>query len=457
MIMIAGLRISWNRILPKLNKDLGMVMNKLINYPITGLVLIVFVTLFSSIILAQEPTTVKLGLVKNGAFLLSREPDTLRDNLLVHSLTGYLPTGTRVVIGDEKIVTNLSSSDDEKYYFVKSELGISGLLREDLLIHANGRRLAISIASYLIQIHQPNATLVKPTKRFKIGRYGGDYFEVTGETEAGFYDVILHRASYESTGLPATENARLKKIYVEKKQVSFLDPSNADLLTEFNKAWNTVVDINDSYFDDVLNTVKNNMGEDNLVKIKTMLGDINNLQCLVGATGDGEFGFKVFSNGFSIKLEAELKQSGIKYLFDMKKLSLDNDTKYYSSISTIKCEGLKPIRLQRFTMQEGGLSIDKRFEISLSDLEKSKSKWINTLQGQDVSTKMVRISGWEQYNQLLKELNEYAKSGTGYLSTLSEKTRLVLLNYIVSRISHFEHRDLVIQQQAQNSLATTIQ
>jgi len=432
-------------------------MNKLINYPITGLVLIVFVTLFSSIILAQEPTTVKLGLVKNGAFLLSREPDTLRDNLLVHSLTGYLPTGTRVVIGDEKIVTNLSSSDDEKYYFVKSELGISGLLREDLLIHANGRRLAISIASYLIQIHQPNATLVKPTKRFKIGRYGGDYFEVTGETEAGFYDVILHRASYESTGLPATENARLKKIYVEKKQVSFLDPSNADLLTEFNKAWNTVVDINDSYFDDVLNTVKNNMGEDNLVKIKTMLGDINNLQCLVGATGDGEFGFKVFSNGFSIKLEAELKQSGIKYLFDMKKLSLDNDTKYYSSISTIKCEGLKPIRLQRFTMQEGGLSIDKRFEISLSDLEKSKSKWINTLQGQDVSTKMVRISGWEQYNQLLKELNEYAKSGTGYLSTLSEKTRLVLLNYIVSRISHFEHRDLVIQQQAQNSLATTIQ
>jgi len=33
-------------------------------------------------------------------------------------------------------------------------------------------------------------------------------------------------------------------------------------------------------------------------------------------------------------------------------------------------------------------------------------------------------------------------------STLSEETRLVLLNYIVSRISHFEHRDLVIDQDA---------
>ena len=427
-------------------------MNKLRNISFAGYLLVVFVILFSNIALAQESGIVALGLVKNGAFLLSQEPDTLRDNLLVHSLTGYLPTGTRVVIGEEKIVTNLSSSDDEKYYFVKSELGLSGLLREDLLVHANGRRLAISIASFLIQIHQPYATLEKPTKRFKIGRYGGDYFEVTGETEAGFYDVILHRAGHESTGLPPTEKARLKKLYVENKQVSFLDPSDADLLTEFNKAWNTVVDINDSYFNDVLNTVKNNMGEDSLENIRTMLGDINNLQCLVGAKADGEFGFKVFSNGFSVKLEAELKQSGIKYLFDMKKLSIDNDTKYYSSISAIKCEGLKPIRLEKFTMQEGGLSVDKRFEISLSDLKKSKSKWINTLQGQEVSTKMVRISGWEQYNQLLKELNEYAKSGTGYLSTLSEKTRLVLLNYIVSRIGHFEHRDLVIQQHAQNTL-----
>jgi hypothetical protein len=417
-----------------------------------GYLLIELVGLFAGIAQAQDPVKVELGLVKSGAFLLSLEPDTLRDNLLVHSLTGYLPTGTRVVIGEEKIVTNLSSSDDEKYYFVKSELGLSGLLREDLLVHANGRRLAISIASFLIQVHQPSATLNKPAKRFKIGRYGGDYFEVTGESEAGFYDVVLHRASHESTGLPPTEKARLKKLYVENKQVSFLDPSDADLLTEFNKAWNTVVDINDSYFNDVLDTVKNNMGEDSLENIRTMLGDINNLQCLLAANADGEFGFKVFSNGFSVKLEAGLKQSGIKYLFDMKKLSLDNDTKYYSSISAIKCNGLKPIRLEKFTMQEGGLSINKRFEISLSDLKKSKSRWINTLQGQDVSTKMVRISGWEQYSQLLKELNEYAKSGTGYLSTLSEKSRLVLLNYIVSRISHFEHRDLVIQQHALNTL-----
>ncbi|MCZ6579523.1 MAG: hypothetical protein O6927_09320 [Gammaproteobacteria bacterium] len=423
-------------------------MIKLNIFSTPGLLLILCTIVLSSKLTADEHNPVELGLVKKGAFLLSPEPDTLRDNLLVHSLTGYLPIGTRVVIEGEKTVTNLTSSDDEKYYFVKSELGISGLLREDLLVHAKGRRLAISIASYLIPVHQPNATLEKPTKRFKIGRYGGDYFEVTGETEAGFYDVILHRANYQSTGLPATEKVRLKKLYVKNKQVSFLDPADAELLTEFNKSWNTVVDINDNYFTDVLNIVKENMGEDNLANIRALLGDINNLQCLVEAEADGEFGFKVFSNGFSIKIAAAMKQAGTKYLFDMKKLSLNNNTKYYSSISAIKCEGLKPVRLQQFTMQEGVLSTEKRFEISLSDLEQSKSKWINTLQGREVSTKMVRISGWEQYSQLIKELNEYAKSGTGYLSTLSEETRLVLLNYIVSRISHFEHRDLVIDQDA---------
>ena len=90
-------------------------MNKLRNISFAGYLLVVFVILFSNIAQAQESGIVALGLVKNGAFLLSQEPDTLRDNLLVHSLTGYLPTGTRVVIGEEKIVTNLSSSDDEKY------------------------------------------------------------------------------------------------------------------------------------------------------------------------------------------------------------------------------------------------------------------------------------------------------------------------------------------------------
>ena len=186
---------------------------------------------------SASQSDVKYGLVKQGSFLLSKKPDTLRDGRWVYSLIGYLPTGTRVIIGEKKAVTNLQTSEDEKYYFVKSELGIQGLLREDLLIPANGRKLAVSIARTSIPVSQPNATLKNNRTRFYLGRYGGNYLEITGESEKGFYDVILHRENYKSTGLPEIEKARLKKFFVEQNQVAVLDPSDPSLKKDFDAIW----------------------------------------------------------------------------------------------------------------------------------------------------------------------------------------------------------------------------
>ena len=151
-------------------------------------------------------------------------------------------------------------------------------------------------------------------------------------------------------------------------------------------------------------------------------------------------------NGFSLNLDANFKKKGLKYIFEGKKLYSTLVTKYYSGIGVVKCDGMKPKRMHSFTLQEGMYSGNKRFTIELSDLKKSKSKWITTLQGSKISTKMVRVNGWEEYSQILKELNDYAISGDGYLSEVPEKTRILLLNYIVSRIGFFEHRDLIVGQ-----------
>ena len=390
----------------------------------------------------SDQSDINFGLVKEGSFLLSEAPNILRDGIWVHSLIGYLPTGTRVIVKNKKLVTNLKTSDDETYYLVKSEMGIHGLLRDDLLIQSNGKKLAVSIASYPIQIHQPNATLDNPSKRFTLGRHGGNYLEVTGESEEGFYDVVLHRANYESTGLPETEKARLKKFYVERKQVALLDPNDSSLAREFDISWSSVTLANENIFQDVINTIKDKTAGD-FEKIKTIITDANDLQCLLDSSLDGELGFKIFSNGFSLGLDVELKKKGIKYIFETKKLSRDISAKYYSGIGIVKCDGVNPVRLQNFTIQEGLYSSDKRFSVTLSELEKSKSKWITTLQGKTIANKMVRISGWNEYNQILKELNGYAKSGDGYLSRLPDKSRLILLNYVVSQIGFFEHREFI--------------
>jgi len=407
-------------------------------------IFLVFIcVLLSGVGYAEEGENVEYGLVKQGSFLLSIKPDTLRDGLLVHSLVGYLPTGTRVIVKEKHVVTNLSTSNDETYYYVKSDLGIRGLIREDLLIQAKGRKLAVSIASYPIPIHRPNATLQTSKIKFTLGRYGGNYLEITGESTEGFYDVVLHRSNHESTNLPETEEARLKKLYVKTKQVSLLDPEDESLNSEFGVAWSSVVSIDNDYLNGLIETVRKNIDGD-FDKVKAILGDINNLQCLMDGSVNGELGFKVFSNGFSLNLDTSIKEKGVKYIFEGQRLYGKESAKYYSGIGVIKCDGLKPIRMESFTIQENMYSDSKRFSVSLADLENSKSKWISTLQDASISNKMVRISGWDEYNQLIKELNEYATRGNGYLSTLPEKARMLLLNYIVSRIGFFEHRDLII-------------
>ena len=262
--------------------------------------------LITNICFANQ-SNVNFGLVKQGSFLLNKTPNTLRDGLWVHGLIGYLPTGTRVIIKDKQDVTNLRTSDNETYYFVKSEFGIQGLLREDLLIKANGRKLAVSIASYPIQIHQSVATLQNPHKRFTLGRHGGDYLEITGESEEGFYDVILHRAIYKSIGLPETEKARLKKLYVNQNQVALLDPSEKSLKKEFDSTWSSIVGADDDSFKKIINKIKDKIGTD-FDKIKSIITNINDLQCLLCGSFNGELGYKVFSNGFSLKLDAELKK-----------------------------------------------------------------------------------------------------------------------------------------------------
>ena len=70
------------------------------------------------------------------------------------------------------------------------------------------------------------------------------------------------------------------------------------------------------------------------------------------------------------------KKKGIKCTCETKKLISNRSVKYYSGIGVIKCDGVKPIRLQNFTIQEGMYSSDKRFSITLAELENAKSLFL---------------------------------------------------------------------------------
>jgi len=414
-------------------------MNRMRRHP-SWLSLLFSLVLFSPVPgMAVGPPT--LAIVTEHAFLLSLTPDTSREGVRVHSLIGYLPTGTVISVGEDRTINNLTKGREETYYTVVSETGFSGLLRSDLFVRVNNRPVVVSTASYDIPVHQPNATLSTPRIRFHLGRFGGNYLEITGETEEGFYDVILHRAR-PTAALPPTEAGRLKKQYERLGHISIVRPESGEDLVASFPSWKDISEIENDAFASVMDKLTERTDKE-LETVKAFLGDLNNLQCVVASSANGEIGFKVFSNGFSVNLDMALKEINMKYTIETRKLVEGSTRSLYTGLGAVRCDGLRPERLVHFTLQEGVYSLEHRISVHLKDLEASRSPWVTTLQGNTVPNKMVRISGWPQYNQMLRELDQLAMDGSGYLSTLPGRKRMLLLNYILSRIAYFEYRDLV--------------
>lgn len=111
-----------------------------------------FLALALGLFLCGETNAQKIqaAFVTRGAFLLSEKPTLWRSGRLVHDLIGYLPIGT-VVYFDEGSATkklfNWETDREEKYLLVETDIGMAGLLREDLKVNLektpSSSRLAI--------------------------------------------------------------------------------------------------------------------------------------------------------------------------------------------------------------------------------------------------------------------------------------------------------------------------
>ena len=391
---------------------------------------------------AVHGETFSPAIVKLNAFLLSRHPDTQRDDSQVHSLVGYLPSGTKVWVGQATELTNLTEGRRETYHYVYSELGYQGLLREDLFIPVTQNPIAVATASYDIPLFQPTATLESMKKRLTLGRYGGNFLEIVGESEPGFYDVILHRAN-PTDRYPARENCRLWKKHEQEGHVSVVRPESVVEDTRSIPQWTRGLPLDAQLIDEIIAAVQDTY-KDQIAAIRGFLGDLSNLQCLVGADANAELGFKLFSTGLAFNLDMAVKEQAHKYTFEKYQIRSLKAQKVFTVLRNIRCDGADPERLEQITIQEGAYNPAKRYRVRLKDLKAATTKWVTTLQGAAIPDKMIRISGFDTYNRAIQELEDFATTGNGYLSTLSATDRAVILNFILSKIAYFEHRDLLI-------------
>ena len=384
-----------------------------------------------------------VGVVTKGAFLLSEEPNVLRDGHNVHGLVGYLPIGTRVYFKDEsRAVDNLTEARTEIYFRVYSSIGIEGLLREDLFKPVVDKPVAVVISA--TTLHNPDPAKGKFRKLLDVGRYDNVYLEITGESDTHFNAVLNRRDSM--LDLPKREPVRVWKKLVEKGLVIVVEPQYFDKQTLPVPRWDKRETLRDNFVNRIIDEIQVRF-DGELDQVRAFLGDANTIQCLVKATAEAELGFKVFSNGLLFHLEMSFKDYSQMFRLKQRRLRMVGEQQPidYLLLQNVQCDGRDPERLRQLTLQEGVYDPDNRASVHLKDLEGRPSKWVISLQDSTVPFRMIRIEDEQGYMRVLSELNDLVTAGGSFISESSPNKQDILLNLILREISHFEHRDRRVQ------------
>lgn len=387
----------------------------------------------------------KIGLVMGNTFLISEQPDTQRNNRRVHGLVGYLPTGTRVYFQEkQRTISNLTEGSPEIYYKVFSSIGIDGLIREDRFIRVEGQN---SIAKVIrsIWLHHPNPGKGKFRKLLEIGRYDNAYLEITHSDDTFHYAKLIRREN--TAGLPKEEPVRLWKEYINQGDVIIVEPKlfdeenlpaprSSDMLALGNDSINFIVDKIVAKLRDV--------DED---EVRSFLNGIGSYQCLLSANANVDLGLKVLGSGFAFQLDMPLLKQDQMVRLTKRILNLKrNEPVEYILMQNVKCDSGYPERLHRFTLQEGVIQFEKKVSVRLQDLSESESRWVTSLQGNELPYTMVRIANEQDYIKVLRRLNKLVATGHSFISEMSPREQEILLNFILREISYFEHRDELVSK-----------
>ena len=406
---------------------------------IEGMIAAILVAVVLFFVVPAHATDYMAGVVTKGAFLLSEEPNVLRDGQNVHGLVGYLPIGTRVYFKNEsRMVDNLTEAQTEIYYRVYSSIGIDGLLRVDLFKPVVDKPIAVVISA--TTLHNPDPAKGTFRKLLDVGRYDNVYLEITGESDTHF-DAVLNRRD-SMAGLPQREPVRVWKKLVDNGLVIMVVPQYFGEQSLPVPRWDKRETLGDNFVNGIIDEIEARFGGE-LDRVRAILGDANTIQCLVKATAEAEFGFKVFSNGLSFQLDMPVKDYSQMFRLKQRRLQMagEHQSTDYLLLQNVQCDGRDPERLRRLTLQEGVYDSDKRASVRLKDLESRPSKWVISLQDPTVPFRMIRIADEQGYMRVLSQLNDLVAAGGSFISESSPNEQDILLNLILREISHFEHRD----------------
>jgi hypothetical protein len=380
------------------------------------------------------------AVVTKGAFLLSEKPTVWRGGRLIHDLIGYLPIGTVVYFdGDAaaKKLFNWESDREEKYLFVETDIGIVGLLRENLKVHLEKAPVLIPVGNRTLPIYTPNSTKERLQKLSEFSRSDGEYLRVVDDKDDEFYDVEL---SWPKDRFPA-DKGRIRKRWVAAGEILFLSKETISQKPPRISRGDQVQ--KDGILMRIAQKVQNTAGL-NVPEILSFLNDLDSLQCMLSAGAQADLGVKIFGAGLGFDFALNLKREDRLYKIGQCTYSRNDQIyKQFFFLKDIVCKDNRPHRLVNFVIQEMDLDPAKRTVVSVEDLpEDIKKEWKTSFQGKDAPKCMIRIEGYDNYSRVFSLFEKEADEGGGYLSTLNAFDRRILINLILSEIAYFRRPEI---------------
>jgi hypothetical protein len=398
---------------------------------------LIMALLFSSETHAQK---IQTAFVTKGAFILSENPTIWKSGRLVHELIAYLPIGTVVYFDYNSAIKKLfnwESDQEEKYLFVETDIGMTGLLREDLKVNLEKAPVLIPVGNRSIPIYTSNSTKDKVQKLSEFSRSDGEYLRLIDDKDDEFYNVELTWPK----GKSPPDRGKIRKRWVNIGEVLLLSQEtinqNPPHVSRGDHAQK------DDYLSKIAQKVQDTVGM-KMEEVLSFLKDLDSFQCMLSAGAKADLGVKIFGTGLGLEFALNLKKEDRIYKLGQCTYYRGEEAyKQFIILKDVVCKDNRPHRLVNFVIQEIDLDPAKRTLVSIEDLpDDIKKEWKTSFQGKDAPKCMIRIDGYDNYYRVFSLFEKEADQGGGYLSTLNAYDRRIVINIILSEIAYFKRPEI---------------
>lgn len=358
-----------------------------------------------------------------GAILLGEAPAT--NHNARRPRVGYLPIGTLVYFDPEipkQRIFNYSEDvqDYENYIRVRSDIGFSGYIRDDLVTELGDTEIVLPLR-YNLNIRATDSSEVVAQISRATDKDSSMPAEILGEADE-YYSVRL-----ATPGGEPVEGRIWKSLVDGRRAVRLSRPDNPSLP---DIRIGSPAEFVDRQLTEFSEFVSDKTGEA-ANRIVEFLKNLNALRCRTSTSADAQLSARIFGNGLGLKFDFVLAERNA--IYSIKTLSYSRDGSNYTSyyeLHDVRCVDGIPHRLANLILVNAD-DPSRQIIVSREDLPAAlKNNWARFETGR--SEKMIIVDGFPAYEDFMRHIDR-----SSLLQDLPPRDSQVLSHAILRELAHF--------------------